>query len=330
MSQLPEPPGVPDPNRELLGSYGALPASELAALVRALEFAPVVLALYDERDNLVYANAQYDRCFLRGWRGPITFADVIRLGYRQGFGVKIASGDVERFLEGVLMRRRSVQYRAFQTDLIDGSWLWMTETVLDDGFFLSVATDITSLKRHERVLTQARDSAMQESLTDALTGLPNRRAMMADMQAATEACRREGRPLTIALLDLDHFKGINDRFGHDTGDQVLRRFSEFCTQKLAPQDRFGRLGGEEFLLMLPGLNAEHALVFVDWIRSSLQPVPAGEEGLQLEYTFSAGLAEISEGDTPAQALRRADEALYRAKSAGRNRAMIAERPRRPT
>lgn len=327
MSQLPPLPDDASPGSELIGSYGALPVGELAALVRALESAPVVVALYDQRDNLVYANALRDRCFLRGWRAPISFADVIRMGFRQGFGVKISSGDVESFLEGVLTRRRGERHRAFQTDLMDGAWLWMTETVMDDGYFLSVATDITSLKHHERVLTQARDSAMQESLTDALTGLPNRRAMMAEVQVAAEVGRRQGRPLSLALIDLDHFKAINDRFGHDTGDQVLRYFSEFCTQKLAPQDRFGRLGGEEFLLMLPGLNAEHALVFVDWLRDSVPRVPTGEDGLKLEFSFSAGIAEYGESDTPSLCLRRADEALYRAKNAGRNYAMVAEERR---
>ncbi|HSW12194.1 MAG TPA: diguanylate cyclase, partial [Solimonas sp.] len=261
---------------------------------------------------------------LHGHRDPISFADVIRLGFSGGFGVKISSGDVERFLEGVLMRRRSVQHRAFETDLIDGSWLWMTETVLEDGYFLSVATDISSLKRHEHVLTRARDSAMLESLTDALTGLPNRRAMLAEVEAAAEASRRSGKPLTVALLDLDHFKAINDRFGHDTGDRVLGYFAEYCTQKLAPMDRFGRLGGEEFLMMMPGLNAEHALVFVDWIRGRVPPVAAGEGGLRLEYSFSAGLAELEDGETMTQCLRRADEALYRAKSAGRNCVLVAE------
>lgn len=305
--------------------YGSLPEGQLDALVRALELAPLVVALYDQQDNLLYANALYDKHFLRGYRQPITFADVIRHGARSGFGVKISSGNVEEFLESVLTRRRSVPTRAFQTDLIDGTWLWMTETVLDDGHFLSVASEITPLKHTEHALTQARDLATRESLTDALTGLPNRRSTMCVLQSAAERASASGGCLTIALLDLDRFKAINDRFGHDGGDAVLRYFAEYCAQRLAPGYTLGRIGGEEFLLVLPGLNAAHALTFVDWLRQGVPPVRPSGGSATIPYTFSAGLAELAPAGNVADCMRRADEALYRAKAAGRNAAMVQER-----
>lgn len=268
-------------------AHGRLDSALLPAFIQAIAQTPAVIALYDPQDNLVYGNEAFARHFLRGLSGPLHFTDIIRHGARQGLGVKIDSGDVERFLADVISRRRRVSYRAFQTDLINGVWLWMTETVLNNGYFLTIGTEITPLKQHERVLTQDRDSAMRESLTDALTGLPNRRSLMSYLK---ECAQQAQDALSVALVDLDHFKTINDRYGHATGDEVLREFAVYCTQQLGPLDCFGRLGGEEFLLIRPQSDATSTLEFLRQLRAGQPPLLPGHGQPPLRYTFSAGIS----------------------------------------
>lgn len=295
--------------------------AELAALQAALGAVQAAVALYDARDDLRWCNASYEERFLRGRALPINFADVIRHGFRGGFGVRIDSGDVERFLEGVLMRRRSVPHRAFPTDLTDGTWLWITETLVAGGWLMSIGVDVTALKQEERVLRQARDLAMVESLTDALTGLPNRRHMMDELLSSLATSAATGQPLAIALLDLDHFKSINDRFGHDGGDEVLRAFALHAAG-LGPGCKIGRMGGEEFLVLMPGLYGDPARRLIDMLRQRI-PVAHLPDQLPVSFTFSAGVAEHQGMETPAALMRRADVALYRAKAAGRDRVELA-------
>lgn len=299
-----------------IAAYGRLDNALLPAFIQAIAQTPAVIALYDPQDHLVYGNPAFARHFLRGLSGPLHFTDIIRHGARQRFGVKIDSGDVERFLADVMSRRRRVSYRAFQTDLVNGVWLWMTETVLDNGYFLTIGTEITPLKQHERLLTQDRDSAMRESLTDALTGLPNRRSLMSYLK---ECAQQAHEALSVALVDLDHFKAINDHHGHAVGDEVLREFALYCTQQLGPLDCFGRLGGEEFLLIRPQADATATRTFLHQLRGGLPALPRGPGVPPLRYRFSAGIAQFHGKDKPSDALRRADHALYAAKANGRDR-----------
>lgn len=291
----------------------------LVPLVAALDATDAIVALYDPDDMLVAWNAAFARCFLRGLRRTeVCFADIIRHGFHHGLGVKIDSGDVERFLAGVLTRRRSEPRRALQTDLVDGTWLWITETTLRNGWFLTVGTDITALKQHERTLTSARDSALREAQTDALTRLPNRRAVIDEFCRVATA--NQSQPVSIALVDLDHFKAINDRHGHDFGDEVLRDFGRVASGWLTP-GMFARLGGEEFVWVVPELAA-------DWTCAQLDALQAGLPAINvpgrrsLRYTFSAGVTEWVSGEDFSGVLRRADSALYAAKAAGRHRVVV--------
>jgi len=315
---------APLPLEQLQGLSGAAADAPLQALLRALAEGPMTVGVYDADDWLRYANRAYRERFLRGHHGAIRFVDILRLGFRGGFGVRIERGDLEAFLADLLPRRRSRAQRAFQVDTVDGHWLWMTEILLADGWLLSIGADITPVKHAEHRLREAHAAALHASRTDALTGLPNRRHMMELLQQALDEHARTQQPLCVALIDLDAFKSVNDRYGHDTGDEVLRYFAEYCTQQLRPQDRFGRLGGEEFVLLLPGLALARALEVLDGLRAgipSLRPRSAAET--TLTYTFSAGLAEARADERLVGLLQRTDRALYMAKQGGRNRVLPA-------
>ena len=123
-----------------------------AALCAALEQSDLLLGLFDAQDNLQLANAAYRAEFLRDAPLPMPFGDVLRLGFAGQFGVKVDSGDIEAFLADILPRRRSSPSRSFATDTVGGRWLQFSETLLPDGWLLTIATDISTLEQHERII----------------------------------------------------------------------------------------------------------------------------------------------------------------------------------
>jgi diguanylate cyclase (GGDEF)-like protein len=158
---------------------------------------------------------------------------------------------------------------------------------------------------------------------DALTGLLNRRAMVELLAREHPRIERGQGPLCVALLDIDLFKRINDDLGHGAGDDVLRRFAAVIKTQLRAADALARWGGEEFLLLMPGTCGDDARIVIDRLRGAI--ADGGFEAIapQLKVSFSAGVAEVREGESQDAAIDRADRALYRAKQAGRNRVEIA-------
>jgi len=166
--------------------------------------------------------------------------------------------------------------------------------------------------------------------TDTLTGVANRRWFLDKAAREVERAHRYALPLSLLALDLDRFKAINDTHGHATGDDVLRAVTA-CTQRLLRQtDVFGRLGGEEFAILLPHTDADGAIATADRIHAAVRMLCIPVRGTALRITTSIGAAVLDPHDIGVeQLLHRADEALYEAKRAGRNRTILADAPVRP-
>ncbi|MGK5685323.1 GGDEF domain-containing protein [Actinoplanes sp. URMC 104] len=180
--------------------------------------------------------------------------------------------------------------------------------------FLLVVTRMAQLLREvERQAQQVRELARQ----DDLTGLPNRRAWNDELPRALEHARRDGRPVAVALLDLDRFKTFNDTYGHPAGDRLLKSASAAWHGSLRAADTLARYGGEEFVVLLPGAEGDEAR---DVLGRALAATPLGQ-------TFSAGVAVWDGQETSDQLIERADLALYEAKAGGRNQ--IREAANRP-
>lgn len=167
---------------------------------------------------------------------------------------------------------------------------------------------------------------------DELTGLHNRRHLLEILGQQEERARRHGEPFTLGILDIDHFKQINDSHGHGVGDEVLKAFSERIRNLLRRMDVigrddservFGRYGGEEFLLLLPYAEGENALACLRRLHAAVQAAAFQTSVGLLDVTFSAGVAQYRAGESVGDLIQRADEALYRAKTAGRNRIEFA-------
>ena len=160
------------------------------------------------------------------------------------------------------------------------------------------------------------DQLRHLALVDPLTGAGNRRAMQSELLAATEGVNPNNDPHALALLDLDHFKEVNDRLGHDAGDQKLVEFADLIREVVRRGDRVFRFGGEEFVVLLPGADRAGLEIAANKILEATRERLSGPDG---PLTVSIGGAVLEPGHTPDQGLARADAALYRAKEQGRDR-----------
>jgi diguanylate cyclase (GGDEF)-like protein len=163
--------------------------------------------------------------------------------------------------------------------------------------------------------------------TDSLTGIANRAAFLASAERILARCQHDNAPVSVMMFDLDRFKAVNDRHGHAIGDAVLREFCDVAAAALRPSDVFGRMGGEEFAVVLPGSSAEAAFIRTDRIRAAFAASCATVGDRQVNATVSAGVAGSANAEESLEVLLEyADAALYGAKTEGRNRVKRAEWP----
>ena len=160
--------------------------------------------------------------------------------------------------------------------------------------------------------------------TDSLTGLSNRQAFLHRAEKEFSRARRYARPLATVMIDVDHFKSINDRYGHAVGDKVLREVSAICQCSLRGSDLLGRVGGEEFVLLLPDTPQSNAIYVAERMREQLAKTFIDVDGIVVNITASFGVASQCEADINFNSiLERADEAMYHAKHDGRNKVKSA-------
>lgn len=193
---------------------------------------------------------------------------------------------------------------------------------LNNGDVLRVGAHAFKLKRLDGMERHYHETMLTQTSTDALTGVSNRSAVLNFLEKHTDLARRYRRPLSVALCDLDHFKDINDQHGHATGDHVLRTFGALALRRLRGSDLTGRIGGEEFLIVLPETQLREAFNVAEGLRKALmeEPFTSLKDGSPLTITCCFGIAHLLDRDPDGgSVLARADAALYRAKALGRNR-----------
>ncbi len=218
--------------------------------------------------------------------------------------ILVESGDEARLLRGMEM----------------GVNDYLVRPIDQNELLARVRTQIKR-KRYSDYLRNRIEQSVEFAITDALTGLHNRRYMEAHLQGLVDNAHERGRPLSLLVADIDHFKRINDTYGHDVGDVVLREFAERFRQNTRGVDLVCRLGGEEFLLVMPDVDMTVAYPIAERLRAEIaqRPFCASPE-LSIAVTASVGLSTIeSSVDTPKLLFKRADNALYAAKRDGRNR-----------
>jgi diguanylate cyclase (GGDEF)-like protein/PAS domain S-box-containing protein len=283
---------------------------------------PGILYVYDlvERRN-VYSNREV--VSVLGYR-PEEIAKLEGAG--QGFYHPDDQAMIEAHREALRHAQdgevRRLEYRARHSD---GHWVWLSgqETAFErgpDGLvkqIVGIAQDVTARKA-------AQDKLAYQANYDALTGLSNRHHFWTALQSVLRRASIEHSVTGLCLFDVDHFKDINDRFGHAAGDEVLESIGNIVREELRTTDLAGRLGGDEFCFALPRTDSDECARVAERIRERLSTLAFGmAAGSTFSVTATFGVAE-SEPDVNAKELMEAaDQALYRAKSAGRNRVIVS-------
>ncbi len=187
------------------------------------------------------------------------------------------------------------------------------------GRLQGLAERVASMEGEAQGYREHLEEQRQKALIDPLTGLPNRAAWSERLEQAVAQRQADGSELLLAMLDLDHFKSINDSYGHLAGDKVLKIIANELRKRLRPMDFMARFGGEEFVLLIPHAPMAEGVRVVETLRAAVEACPFHFKGQRVTITISIGIAGFRGGERSELVLKRADEALYRAKDAGRNR-----------
>lgn len=335
-----------------------LPKEEWSILNNALNSMHEALVAYGEDGCLLFCN----QAFLEMY-GYTTDEASPGTHFRMLGEIDIHRGNVVvEDEEGGDYLQRKAAYReslkgSFTVKLQDGRWIRTTDRSIPNGGFVSVHVDITELKeaqermseaenqarQHQRELAQLNQSleqqivertreleeakliAERQARTDPLTELNNRRAFFETAGVIHESACRFGRPYSIMMIDIDHFKNVNDTHGHMIGDQVIQELSRAIVTVIRRSDMAARIGGDEFVAILPETSAQDVRVLADRLRIACSDNVLPLDGKELQFSVSIGIAEHKGDETSiTQVISRADEALYQAKKKGRNSVVVSE------
>jgi diguanylate cyclase len=187
----------------------------------------------------------------------------------------------------------------------------------------SLAERVAHMEQEAMGYREHLEEQRQKALIDPLTGLPNRAAWSERLEREISEWQQHGNTLMLAMLDLDHFKRINDNYGHLAGDKVLKIIASVLRKRLRGSDFIARFGGEEFVLLMPATVPAVGAKLLETLRAAIEACPFHFKGERVTITVSMGLAAFKPGEHSDMVLKRADQALYRAKHAGRNRVELA-------
>ena len=293
-------------------------------LLHLQDGASVITAAFDADDRLQYCNTAFRDAYFVDEGESIVWADIMRRNHAAKRGPVIKDPNIESWLATAFTRRGKSTKRGFEVDLVDGRWIWVVESLREDGWLLMTGVDITELRMDERELRQTRDFARRASQTDDLTGISNRRHIMEQLDnvlAGNSGGQTGGG--CVCLFDIDYFKQVNDDYGHQAGDALIVHFARTVQQHIRRTDIFGRVGGEEFMLILPDTSVEQSSGMISRVLKSVRESHPLAQDASFTYTTSAGISEIMAGDTVESVFARADAALYASKHSGRDRLSLA-------
>ena len=278
-----------------------------------LDRLPCGVSLFDVELNLLAHNNEFLRLLEfpadLGSGGKVTFETFVRYNVKRG---EYGPGEPEELVRVIVERAKRMEPHVVERARPNGTVIEVRGMPLPEGGFITLYTDITQRKHAEEELRKAKDALEQLALQDPLTGLPNRRRFTIGFEHEAVRRQRTGAPLSLLMLDIDHFKAVNDRDGHLAGDVCLKDVANVLRASARDADLVARFGGEEFIVLLPETTAAQALVVAERMRCKVQS--------ETSVTISIGAATAEAGPPTLDGMvRQADEATYRAKRSGRNR-----------
>jgi len=272
--------------------------------------------LEDGGPRIIYVNPAFER--LMGYASDEVVGKNPSILQGEDTDMNTRSKIREAMRDGKRIRTQILNYTK------EGQPLWLDINIVpifnDEGrlaYFAAIERDLTEHKELQSRLEKL-------ASTDSLTQLPNRQAIMNRAEKEFAHAKRYNRPLSLVMIDVDHFKSINDTYGHAAGDIVLEQVGQICGETLRDSDVLGRVGGEEFVLLLPDTPPDNAKHVAERMRQRLAQTPIQIENLDLNITASFGVASITPDDgSLEEILARSDAAMYDAKHNGRNQVKTA-------
>jgi len=252
----------------------------------------------------------------------------------------IHPGDQEAVIKKWTRARKQDEEIGMECRVIrpDGTMIWVklrSQVLFDDSGKITIATienidqqvaDREKQKQLIHELLQLKEKLEVATRTDPLTGLPNRRDLNEKLSYEQARFERTHRPFALLIVDIDKFKSINDRYGHDAGDYVLVKVGELLRNSCRRMDHICRWGGEEFFFLLPETNLENGFIFAEKLRTKLENTAFHYNGQEIRVTASFGVSSVDDPDKALDAfIKEADDCLYEAKRAGRNRTVASKR-----
>lgn len=245
---------------------------------------------------------------------------MLSFAYPQFVSLSVPNSRFAAFNSAMLMAIFNIGCLVFQTPekvFLNGNFVLLPLCVV--SYFCAYANEV-----RERHVFGLEYELEKQATTDSLTGIFNRGHFLKCAQIELDRAQRYNHALVLLMLDIDHFKQINDSYGHRVGDETLRQFSRLCQENLRSTDVFGRIGGEEFAILLPETDPKTAENVAQRLRQELSQLIIPTEKNSVHFTVSIGLALLRRNDDIDSLMQRADTALYQAKREGRNRVILSE------
>lgn len=291
-------------------------------LKTGLDISPDCFAIFHQ-DMVIYCNNTFASIFGLNKQQVIgqTNKALLKLSWSTRQGLIIDTANFEHWYANIEKQYEEKTLNQFESDLTDGRWFKMTRMSLDDGSTLIFGVNITDLKQTQASLEKANQQIELLANTDALTATHNRRSFYLLAEQAINNAKRYYQPLSLLLIDLDHFKKINDNFGHEAGDFILKEFSRRCQQFIRESDSLSRIGGEEFTILLPQTERAEASIIAEELRIFICSHSFYIESLDchVDLSVSIGISALTtKTETIKDLLAQADRALYHSKANGRN------------
>lgn len=292
-----------------------------------LDNSPDCFGILDSNDKLVFCNDTFASAYGISKHEALgkTNKQLLKLAWKNKKGIAINTNDFDLWYQKVELLHQKKKLNQFETDFTDGRWFQMTRTNLDNGYIMLLGVDISNLKETQNSLEIANKKIEELALTDQLTGVNNRRSLKYISNREIQRAKRYQQTLSVLMLDLDKFKDINDGYGHEAGDYVLRQFANLCYEQLRLTDSIFRVGGEEFAILLPMTDLIAAQSMAERLRLLIKAHKFYFERLDqtIDLTVSIGISSLSDDEQSFKDLMtQADKALYMAKRGGRNQVCI--------